>query len=33
MAASVPGDDQKEVIFDWLCRIFGSFVGWLGKKR
>lgn len=24
---------KKEVIFDWLCRIFGSFVGWLGKKR
>ena len=24
---------KKEVIFDWLRRIFGSFVGWLGKKR
>lgn len=24
---------KQPVIFDWLCRIFGSFVGWLGKKR
>lgn len=24
---------KKEIIFDWLCRIFGSFVGWLGQKR
>lgn len=24
---------KKEIVFDWLCRIFGSFVGWLGKKR
>lgn len=24
---------KQPVIFDWLCRIFGSFVEWLGKKR
>lgn len=24
---------KKEIVFDWLCRIFGAFVGWLGKKR
>lgn len=24
---------SKTVLLDWLCRIFGSFVGWLGKKR
>ena len=24
---------KQPVIFDWLCRIFGSFVVWLGKKR
>lgn len=24
---------KQPVIFDWLRRIFGSFVGWLGKKR
>ena len=24
---------KKEIIFDWLCRIFGSFVGWLGQKQ
>lgn len=24
---------KQPVIFDWLCRIFGAFVGWLGKKR
>lgn len=24
---------KQPVIFDWLCRIFGSFVGWLGQKR
>ena len=24
---------SKTVLLDWLCRIFGSFVGWLGQKR
>ena len=24
---------KQPVIFDWLCRIFGAFVGWLGQKR
>ena len=24
---------SKTVLLDWLCRIFGAFVGWLGQKR
>ena len=24
---------KKEIVFDWLCRIFGAFAGWLVKKR
>lgn len=23
---------SKTVLLDWLCRIFGAFVGWLGQK-
>ena len=24
---------KKEIVFDWLCRIFGALAGWLVKKR
>lgn len=24
---------KKEIVFDWLCRIFGAFAWWLVKKR
>lgn len=24
---------KKEIVFDWLCRIFGAFAEWLVKKR